>query len=334
MTPRIVPLFLIILSLLTITVSPTLSHASILVVAPHPDDDVITSAGVIYRALQRGEQVRVVYMTNGDFYNLQAGYQRQGEAVAGDGILGVAEDSLIFLGSPDGYVDTIRTSYKSVSDQFVSPNGISTTDGNRGLGRADYHTYSFGAPGSYNAPNIIADIEDILITFRPDHILVTSQFDIHSDHSATYLLLRLALTAGNNSNPSYSPLIHDTVVHYGGGWPNGIDPTALFTPIPNWSHVGFAWSDRESLDVPIRMQSTNYAVNPKYLAISTHASQQGSAGFLGTFIHKDEFFWLENVFGNNHPPIVSAGPDQTVAEGVTVNLDGSQSRDPDGTLLS
>ncbi|MCU7859439.1 MAG: PIG-L family deacetylase [Candidatus Thiodiazotropha sp. (ex Lucinoma kastoroae)] len=36
------------------------TFASILVVAPHPDDDIIISSGVIADAVSRGEQVTVV----------------------------------------------------------------------------------------------------------------------------------------------------------------------------------------------------------------------------------------------------------------------------------
>jgi hypothetical protein len=72
--------------------------ASVLVIAPHPDDDIITSSGVIVRALRRGEQVHVVYLTNGDLLGTDIGLVRQGEAVAGEGVLGVGENSLIFLG--------------------------------------------------------------------------------------------------------------------------------------------------------------------------------------------------------------------------------------------
>ncbi len=36
---------------------------SILVIAPHPDDDVITAAGIISRA----SDVRIAYITNGDY---------------------------------------------------------------------------------------------------------------------------------------------------------------------------------------------------------------------------------------------------------------------------
>ena len=333
----------LIFPILLILFSATLLDASILFVAPHPDDDVITSSGVIYAAVQRGEPLRVVFMTNGDLYGgASLGYTREDEAVTGESVLGVTEGNLIFLGYPDGYLNTIYTSYQNATDRLVTSNGISATYGDRGLGRMDYHTYRFGSPASYNMVNILTDLEDILSTYQPDQILVTSEYDLHPDHSATYQLLRTALLNVNSHIPNYIPVIHTTIVHWNDNiWPTPTDPTSLFSPLPElsssgttWTQTGLSWTDRESINVPISMQSINYTSNPKYLAISAHASQGGTGGFLGQFIHKDEIFWPENDLGSNHPPIVNSGPDQTALQGWKVYLDGSLSWDPDGDPLS
>ena len=317
--------------------------ARILVIAPHPDDDLITSAGIIYRAAQRGEPVRVAYMTNGDLYGgAPQGHERENEAVTGESILGIAEDNLIFLGYPDGYLNTIYAGYLNATDQLVSSNNISATYGNRGLGRMDYHTYRFGSPASYNRANIVTDLADIISNYLPDQIFVTSEFDTHPDHSATYRLLRLALSAVHNTNSGYLPIIHKTLAHWNDNiWPNAIDPTSFTPTIPtlsetgvSWVQTGLVWADRESIDVPLPMQSTDFSVNPKFLSIAAHIAEGGTTGFLGNFIHKDEIFWSENVFGPTKPPIVNAGMDLAVAEGVVVSLDGSMSRDPDGNPLA
>jgi LmbE family N-acetylglucosaminyl deacetylase len=324
--------------------SMLLFHSSlrgqILVLSPHPDDDVITSSGNIYRAVQDGKTVKVVFMTNGDLYGgYNPGYQREGEAVTAESYLGVGENNLIFLGYPDGGLQTIYNSYTSLNDQYLSPNNISKTYANRGLGSTDYHSYRFGAPASYNRPNILEDLEDIINTYLPSQIFVTSEFDAHSDHSTTYQLLKLALAAIHNSNPSYAPVINKTIVHWevisNPAWPNTGDPATYVSEMPNLTaQTGLAWTDRESLDVPLPMQSQNYASNPKCQAVASHASQGGTTGFLGQFLHKDEIFWVESPFGTDHPPIVNAGLDQTATVGQVVYLDGSLSRDPDGDPLS
>jgi LmbE family N-acetylglucosaminyl deacetylase len=342
------------LLLLFITSLPTQGNAKILVLSPHPDDDIITSAGIIYRAVQRGEPVRVVYMTNGDFVcGTTQGYEREREAVDAESILGVPEDDLIFLGYPDNFLMTIYTRYIGADSRLVTSNGISSTYGNRGLGRSDYHTYLFGSPAAYNRENIVRDLLNIISDFQPDHIFVTAEFDTNLDHSATYRFLRLALALEHKSSPGYLPTIHKTIVHWvppyrAKGdrrnfniWPKPMDPKSPVIKPPDFLDeglslplTGLSWADRESIEVPLAMQSTNYPVNPKYLAISKHIDQLGAEGHLAKFIHKYEFFWVENVFGNNHPPIVNAGRDQTVSEGSKVHLDGSRSKDPDGTPLT
>jgi LmbE family N-acetylglucosaminyl deacetylase len=114
------------------------ANAQILVLAPHPDDDIITSAGVIYEAHRRDESVTVVYLTNGDFNGTDTGILRQGEAVAAQvDHLGTLETDLIFLGYPDGFTKTVYDSYPNATGGFTAPNGQSVTYGTRGLGGRD-----------------------------------------------------------------------------------------------------------------------------------------------------------------------------------------------------
>ncbi len=328
-----------VLVFLSVMLYTSLLGAQVLVIAPHPDDDIILTAGVIYRAHKRGDSVKVVYVTNGDYYNQYTGYARQDEAVEGQSYLGIPENQLIFLGYPDGYLREIYQNYLNPGDDLVTDNGISETYADRGLGHIDYHSYIAGTPGLYNRPSIVGDLADIISNFLPDHIYTTSEFDYHPDHNITYDLLTLALASVRASHPNYSPIVHKTIVHWEeDGWPDSLDPTSYYTELPDLAaQTDLSWADRESLDVPLPMQSTDYPENPKYTALDSHASQGGVLGYdgwLGRYIHKDEIFWAENPFGANHPPIVNAGLDQTAQPGDVVHLDGSQSHDPDGDFLT
>ena len=233
------------LVLLIILFSTGLSNAKILVVAPHPDDDILLASGIVYRAVERGDDVRIVYMTNGDYTSVDMGYTRQEEAVTGQAYLGVTEVKLIFLGYPDGYLNTLYDDYPGSSDVFTVPDpdpptcmGRSTTYGNRGLGRKDYHSYKFGSAAKYNKYNMLLDLEDIISTFKPDHVFTTSEFDLHLDHYTTYELLKLAILSVQIIDPSYTPIIHKTIVWHKDppfpqDWPNPLDPTAYFSEIPD-----------------------------------------------------------------------------------------------------
>lgn len=314
---------------LTAAVVPAFA-GGLLVVAPHPDDDLLIAAGVIASAKARGEQVKVVFMTNGDFTGPTEGAIRQLEAVnAQIENLGTTEDDLIFLGYPDGSLENIYTNYPNAGDQYFSGNGQSVTYGTRGLGRADYHTYHFGQAGAYNRANIVADLQSIMSTFQPDHILTTAEFDRHSDHATTHTLVATAASAAAAALPGYHPTIHKTVVwndHTAESpvWPEVANPSSYHVAPPILETTSLLWSDRESLDVPLSMQSTDLATNPKYLAIQDHVSQGGVDTILGRFLHKDEIFWVEST-GGSQPPRVDAGNGQVVSAGASVSLNGSGS---------
>ncbi len=312
------------------------SLAGVMIVAPHPDDEVIMASGVIQRARDTGEQVTVVYLSNGDADGIQQGLTRQEESVnALVGRLGLLEEDLIFLSYPDGNLEEMCLGYPQEVDIYTTPSGQSATYGVRGLGRSDYHSYRFGVPANYNCYNLVGDLTDIVATYQPDHVIVPSGFDTHPDHQQAYALFLQALSALPEALAGYFPQVHSTVVHaFSGSWPAAKDAAAYHVEVPGLALTELSWEARESLDVPLSMQSISYALNAKYLAISEEVTQQGAAGYLGGFIHKDEIFWVENPRGSNAPPRVEAGQDQDVLEGVVVVLNGSSSVDPDGDPLT
>lgn len=230
----------------------TLCSASILIVSPHPDDDVLMAAGIVYRAKQDNSNavIKIVYMTNGDYTGGTAmGITREGEAVAGQSVLGIQENNLIFLGYPDAYLYTIFNDYPPTdqTDYLTTPNNsLYQTYGSRGLGGSDYHYYRFGSHALYNSYYILMDLKDIITTYNPDHIFVTCEFDSHPDHSTTYQFVQLAIAAVHSSNPNYTPTVHKTIIEWSQTaytWPDPIDPTAYFTEPPELStYTNLNWS--------------------------------------------------------------------------------------------
>jgi LmbE family N-acetylglucosaminyl deacetylase len=80
---------------------------NILVVAPHPDDDLIGCGGSMIRHLRNGHPLTVTYMTSGDAGSLRHTKEnlteiREREARQAAKILGINE--LIFLRNADGYL--------------------------------------------------------------------------------------------------------------------------------------------------------------------------------------------------------------------------------------
>lgn len=313
------PALLIALAMLYVagfTLVPESSAASagrsVLIVAPHPDDDILYGAGVAANALAHGDTVKIVYMTNGDLYGLDVGLTRENEAVSAQTqFIGTSEDDLIFLGYPDGYLASLLDAYPSSGDVLTTTNGQSATYGDRGLGLTEYHDYRFGSHADYNGASVLQDLDAILATYRPDDVYTTFAFDAHPDHATTYIFVHWA---------------DDST------WPASMDPQTDMVEPPNLSETGLSWNARESLEVPLAMQSTNLDTNPKYLALNEHQSQGGASGNLDDFIHRDEVFWIDDL--TNHPPTADAGLAQTVTAQSLVQLDGSASSDPDGDLLT
>lgn len=81
-----------------------LSPRRVLVLAPHPDDDIASCGGTAYGFHQRGAEIHAVYLTDGSEGNehihaRELAARRQEEARAGAILMGI--DHLTFLGHPD-----------------------------------------------------------------------------------------------------------------------------------------------------------------------------------------------------------------------------------------
>jgi len=134
----------------------------VLIVAPHPDDDVISAGGVIQRAIAAGGTVRVLFLTNGESnpwpqraqlrkWRITAADRdrwaavRADEALAGLTLLGAPADCAHFLPLPDQKLSSIARK----GDESVR-----------------------------------VAITNHAIDFRPSLAIVPSVFDFHSDHRA------------------------------------------------------------------------------------------------------------------------------------------------------
>ncbi|MCX0395632.1 PIG-L family deacetylase [Clostridium perfringens] len=71
------------------------TNKEIMVVVPHQDDEINLAGATIKRLIDNGNNVKVVFATNGDFKGL--GTKRIKEAVEAVRILGVNSENVIFL---------------------------------------------------------------------------------------------------------------------------------------------------------------------------------------------------------------------------------------------
>jgi LmbE family N-acetylglucosaminyl deacetylase len=69
-----------------------------IVIAPHPDDEILGSSGLLYDCFLNKLDIKVIYMTSG---KSAGGYlERQIEAINGIKILGGSEENCIFACFP------------------------------------------------------------------------------------------------------------------------------------------------------------------------------------------------------------------------------------------
>jgi LmbE family N-acetylglucosaminyl deacetylase len=139
-----------------------LSPHSILVFAPHPDDETLGCGGLI--AAKRSQQipVHVVVITDGQgshpfvdgFSSSEIATIRKQEAIAALDKLGVESNQVFFLDQPDGTLNRLpETQYQALIQQICQ----------------------------------------LLINLNPQEVYVTHAKDCHTDHEATFAAVQVAI---------------------------------------------------------------------------------------------------------------------------------------------
>jgi LmbE family N-acetylglucosaminyl deacetylase len=208
---------------------------SLLVVAPHPDDETLCCAGIIQRVLRSGGRVSVVWITSGDGSVLDLilierslrlgsatlrdlGARRMREARAASARLGVGDSGQLFLGYPDRGLERLLTDHRESA--YTSPF--------TGVSRVPYEDALF-PNHPYTGASLERDFAAVLERAEPTLILAPSARDAHPDHRAAG-----ALTLAVSARHGRAPVVRYWIVHGGEGWPSPRDllPGAPLTPAP------------------------------------------------------------------------------------------------------
>lgn len=261
----------------------------ILILAPHPDDESISCAGIIQDAISKGAKVKIVYLTNGEHNEfafivyekrvtlkknefIYLGEVRRKEAVKAMQLLGVDEKNLVFLGYPDFGTFTIFNRYWQKGKPFHS---LLTR-----ISSVPYkESFSFGAP--YSGENILADLKQVIFDYRPDKIFVSHPADVNVDHKSLYLFLQIALA--DLKDVIFHPKVYPYLVHRS-GWPlpRNYHPELYLNP------------PKSSTDSQINWLSFGLSpeqLEKKHRAILCYKSQtESSAFYLLSFARKNELF--------------------------------------------
>jgi LmbE family N-acetylglucosaminyl deacetylase len=211
-------------------IPPIDAQTSLLVVAPHPDDETLCCAGVIRRVLAAGGRASIVWLTSGDASELDllliertlrihpekmrdlAG-KRMREARAAAAILGVPPAQQFFLGYPDGGLLTL------ITDHFTVPY-YSRFNGAASVPYRD--TFAAGHP--YTGDSLERDFARVLDRVHPTLVLAPSPQDAHSDHRAAGVVTLQVLSRRHQLAAA-----RFWIVHGGRDWPR---PRGLHMKLP------------------------------------------------------------------------------------------------------
>jgi LmbE family N-acetylglucosaminyl deacetylase len=259
----------------------------ILVLAPHPDDEVLGAAGVIQRAVDLKLPIKIVFLTYGDsnqwsflLYRKHPvvwpaavenmGIVRHDEAIHASRILGVGPQDLIFLGYPDFGTLNIWYYHWNQRPAYTSIMTRVTAVPYKGA-------YRYGAP--YKGEEIVKDLRSILRDFKPTKIFVSHPADHNGDHLALYLYLRVALwDEGMDENVRLFPYL----IHYL-TWPKpkGFHPEKDLTP-PEALAIDESWK---------QYHLSALQIETKKRALQAHKSQYfSSPRYLLSFVKFNELF--------------------------------------------
>ncbi|MHB8758007.1 MAG: PIG-L deacetylase family protein [Bacillota bacterium] len=269
------------------------SGKRIMVLAPHSDDEALGPGGFIAEAVRRGDDVRVVLATNGDGFRyavedeyhrlrltpaqyIQFGYVRQKESLAGLKLLGVPAEKVTFLGYPDRGLARLWLDNWSNDKPYTSAYTK--------VAHSPYRN-SFTAAATYSGESLLADLEKVLVDFKPDVVVMPHPNDAHPDHWALNAFTTYALAELSQKGEPFAqnPAVYLYLVHRG-DWPapKGAHLSGLLAPPTTLADVTTAWSS-----LPLSSGVTDL----KYQAILQYKSQLTiMRRFLTSFARANEIF--------------------------------------------
>ena len=259
-----------------------------MVLAPHPDDEILGCGGILQQAVAQGVPVRLVFLTYGDsnewaflLYRKhpvvmpkavrQMGLVRQQEALAAARGIGLSPDQVRFLGYPDLGTLTIWYAHWAARPPFRSL-----------LTQATAVPYeSARRPGAaYTGDQLLRDLTTELRAFRPTKLFVSHPADRHPDHRALYLFTRVALWDLEAELPP--PALYPYLIHCR-RWPTpaGYHPDKPLDPPPAL-RAQIPW---------VRARVDPQQMVRKRVALMAHRSQYEAtpAGLL-SFVRTNELF--------------------------------------------
>ncbi len=290
----------------------------VLIFAPHNDDEILGTGGVLQRYVESDARVKVAIMTNGDgqirrppflpFLRpdfVKLGYRRQNESLDALEYLGFDESSVEFLGYPDRGLSKMWTENWDRGDLYYSK-----------YTKSDHSPYdnSYTENAPYCGTAVVNDVRNLILELKPDVIYMPHPNDAHPDHWATNGFVLYGLEAAKNCNSealgdvkTLSYLVHNLKFPY----PRGKYLEASMNQPANLEELDTEW-----YDIPLEFGERLR----KFRAIGKYRTQnQLMRKYLISFARANELFGVVPGLSLNHSKEYEATPnlsrDFTIEEG-------------------
>lgn len=255
---------------------------SVMVFAPHSDDETLGCGGMLATSVANGAKVRVVLITNGDGFRLAVGrayntlrvtpegcikfaYRRQRETLRALSSLGIAPKSVVFLGYPDRGIEPLWSRYWTPEKLFRSRATHAT--------HSPYHN-SFTPRASYCGESLLGDIQRVIKQNEPTDIYVPHPWDNHPDHYAAYCFVAAAVEQLREEGYANRIRLRTYLVHRG-DWPTPkgdhpheplAPPYALARSVTRWTTLALSPEVTDLKRRAIREYRTQTAVERTFLS--------------------------------------------------------------------
>lgn len=274
-----------------------LSDKKIMVLVPHEDDEINLIGGTLPLLIKAGAKVKVVYLTNGDFY-----YKadiRIKEAIKALSVLGIDDNDVVFLGYPDGSDSSGYSLYKT--ENRVRIKNREYTYG--GFQKLEYRMMRYGQHGEYSYASLKKDLLDFILLFRPD-IIFGTDFDGHHDHRMCSLALEECINSILlRKNNTYFPYVYKGFAYstsfnalndfYSLNIKNTVMPKKRELAYNTRSQLDnpvYSWENRIQFPVDINCAENFLFKNKLYMALLKHISQ-AAISECERIINADKVFW-------------------------------------------
>jgi LmbE family N-acetylglucosaminyl deacetylase len=193
------------------TVSEIQTENNLIIVVPHPDDEILGFAGLIHNAKKQGKKVKVIIITDGDAYWDACQFWlngspngngcsvldmedfakiRQEESKEALARLVVLENDITFLGYPDGQLQQMYIR----KNEIVIPN----------TQRPRSYTGK-----QFTGESLEKDLEQLFNQYTKASVFTTDSRDHHADHSSLFSFVLDAIRSSSKNWEVYSTIIHE-----------------------------------------------------------------------------------------------------------------------------